>query len=386
MDPVLVADVVLEAALVAQADSVHIEPAGTSYRVAILRQGETLTVLMLHADVATYVIARLGYVCGLAWGERRAQTGRTRVRALDVQRDIIVTIQPPPRARAEVTLLPCVEASEPAIGERIGHYRVLAPIGAGGMGNVYEVVHERLHRRHALKVLQGWVLERDRASVERFLQEAQAAARIRSPHIVEIFDFGHLADGRPYFVMELLEGESLAALIARGPLAPSHAVAIAYQLAQALAAAHARAVIHADVTPSNILVTNSHVTLIDFGLAHLLHDGRPGARSDEVNGTPAYLSPERMQGFAPDEASDQYACGIVLHEMLAGAPPFSGTHLQIGMAHLDVVPPPVTSPYGQLPRKLIAIVARCLAKDPRERFCDMQALCDELGSIEELAS
>ena len=387
IDPILVADVVLEAALAVQAETVRIEPrADGDYLLAISREGETLTSLPLEAALATHVIARLGYVCGVDPADRRAKTGRTRVRSFDTQRDVIVTIQPSTRPRAELVFVACSQQQEPSIGERIGHYRVVAPLGAGGMGNVYEVVHERLGRRHALKVLQSWVLERDRASIDRFLQEAQAAARIRSSHIVEIFDFGYLSDGRPYFVMELLAGDNLASLIAQGPIPPSVAVSIACQLARGLNAAHDRAVIHADVAPGNMIVTDGHVTLVDFGLAHLRHDATDDAPADEVSGTPSYLSPERVRGLPPDEGSDLYAAGIVLYEMLTGWPPFAGTPYEVGMAHLYTVAPPVTSPYGPLPARLVNAVARCLAKEPSDRFPSAQALLDELSAIEEVLS
>jgi serine/threonine-protein kinase len=185
--------------------------------------------------------------------------------------------------------------------------------------------------------------------------------------------------------MELLAGESLATLIQQGPLAPSNAVSIACQLARALAAAHDRSVIHADVSPANIIVTNGHLTLIDFGLAYLRSEAADGP-SEEVSGTPCYLAPERVRGFAPNEASDQYACGIVLYEMLTGWPPFFGTAYDVCTAHLHTVAPRVVSPFGPLPDRLCDVVARCLAKDPRDRFSSMQALLDEVNAIEEMLS
>jgi len=387
IDPILVADVVLEAAMAVQAETVRIEPcASGDYELAILREGETLTTLAIENALATNVIARFGYVCGVDPAERHAKTGRTRVRSFDTQRDLIVTIQPSARPRAELVFVACAQQQDPAIGDRIGHYRVVAPIGAGGMGNVYEVMHERLGRRHALKVLQSWVLERDRANIDRFLQEAQAAARIRSSHIVEVFDFGYLADGRPYFVMELLSGQSLAALIAQGPIPPSSAVSIACQLARGLTAAHERAVIHADISPANMIISDGHVTLIDFGLAHLRHGETADAPADEVSGTPSYLAPERVRGLPPDEATDLYAAGVVLYEMLHGWPPFAGSPYEVGMAHLYTPAPHVASPYGPLPDRLVSAVARCLAKDATDRFPSMQALLDELTAIEEMLS
>jgi hypothetical protein len=270
-DPIVVTDVVLDTALTAHAELVRIdpEPATDRYVVSMRRAGEVLANVPLDARLASFVIARLGYVCGVDSAERRTKTGRTRVRSCDAQRDVIVTIQSNP-ARAELVFVDCARTeTEPVIGDRIGHYRVVSQLGAGGMGNVYEVEHERLGRRHALKVLQRWMLANDREAIERFLREAQAAARIRNSHIVEVFDFGYLADGRPYIVMEHLAGQSLAHVLATGPLEVAQAIAIGRQLASALTAAHERAVIHADVSPANVFVTDGHVTLIDFGLAYL---------------------------------------------------------------------------------------------------------------------
>jgi serine/threonine-protein kinase len=252
------------------------------------------------------------------------------------------------------------------------------------MGNVYEVVHERLGRHHALKVLQSWVLENDRDSLDRFLHEAQSAARIRSSHIVEVFDFGYLDDGRPYIVMELLAGKSLCELIADGPVAPPQAVALALQLARALSAAHERDVIHADVTPANVLVTEGHVTLIDFGLAHLRQDVSGGAPADHVSGTPSYLAPERLRGLPPGDASDQYSFGVVLYELLQGCAPFTGTPQEIAVAHLYAVPAPITS--VRIPIMLQAVLARCLAKEPSDRCASMDAVVAELAAIEEVMS
>jgi serine/threonine-protein kinase len=267
-----------------------------------------------------------------------------------------------------------------AIGDRIGHFRVTRPIGAGGMGSVYEVVHEKLGRKHALKVLQNWARDRDRDCIDRFVQEAQAAARIRNQHIVEVFDLGFLPDGRPYFVMELLGGTSLADVLTHsGALHFTRAICLARQLALALTAAHERDVFHADVTPTNVLVTDEHVTLIDFGLAQLQRP-RAGGRADSVSGTPSYLAPERITGHSATEASDQYAFGAVLFELLTGRPPFVGDSAEaICVAHLHAPIPALTSPHGTLPAKLTALVARCLAKDPTARFASMRDVYEELS-------
>jgi len=284
VDPIVVADVVLDAALAADAEAVLIEPAGEAYTIAVARSGELIASSTVAATVAHGVIARLAFVCNLGSGT----TGRARVRSARAQRNVVLTIEAGEHPRAELVVLggDAVHGRDLVCGDRVGHYRIVAPIGAGGMGDVYEAVHEKLGRRHALKVLALRVHEQDRAYAERFELEAQAAARLRSQHIVEIYDFGYLTDRRPYLVMDLLGGASLADILLGGPLPPRAAVGVARQLAEALAAAHEREVIHGDVTPANVLVDAGHVTLIDFGLARLRAPATSEEPAAERLGTP----------------------------------------------------------------------------------------------------
>lgn len=374
LDPIVVADVVLDAVLAADAEAVRIEPADQGYTIAVTRSGELIATSRIDGALAHDVIARLGFVCNV-----EGDTGRTRVRSSRAQRDVVLTIQPGPRAELVVVGRDGVRGRELVEGDVVGHYRIVAPIGAGGMGDVYEAVHEKLGRRHALKVLARRVHERDRACVERFACEAQAAARVKSPHIVEIYDFGFLPDGRPYLVMELLAGTSLADLLLGGPIAPGAAILIAHQLADALAAAHACHVIHGDVTPSNMLLDGGHVTLIDFGLAQLREATRDDEQVDSIMGTPRYVAPEQIRGFAASEASDQYALGVVLFEMLAGHVPFAGATTEATCwAHLQ---DPVPAIPGAGPR-LTAIVERCLAKQSGERFPSMAVVARQLAALQ----
>jgi serine/threonine-protein kinase len=376
-DPIAVADVVLDAALAADAQTIVIEPAQELGRHAIVvsRDGEQLAKSVIDTALAAHVVARLGYVCQVDRTDKRASIGRARVRSADTQRDVIMTIRAGATPRAELLFVPCDALVSAAPGERIGHYRVIAPIGRGGMGHVFEVVHEKLGRRHALKILQDVVRDRDAEAIDRFLHEAQAAARIRCPHIVEVFDFGYLTDGRPYIVMELLGGSNLAKLIDGGPLPVARAVSLAGQLARALRSAHERDVIHADVTPANVIVVDGHLKLIDFGLAQLADRERPDGPSEFVSGTPSYLAPERIRGMPADEASDQYAFGAVLFEMLIGTPPFTGlTVEEICTGHLRAPVPALPA----IPARLAAIVTRCLAKRAAERFPSMHGVLDQL--------
>jgi serine/threonine-protein kinase len=192
--------------------------------------------------------------------------------------------------------------------------------------------------------------------------------------------------------MELLEGQSLADLVAAGPLPPGDVVLIARQLANALAAAHDRGVVHADVTPSNVLVvdggregtgTEFHVKLVDFGLAELAGEGLRDENPEFVLGTPAYISPEQLRGLAPTDRSDQYGLGAVLFELLTGHPPFHHDDLRtLCMMHLTAPIPVVDSPHGPLPPKLADIVTTCLQKTPQARFPGMRALLVALDEIE----
>jgi serine/threonine-protein kinase len=204
-----------------------------------------------------------------------------------------------------------------------------------------------------------------------------------------VFDFGHLPDGRPYFVMELLEGESLADRVARGPLPPQEVVQIARQLGEALAAAHDRGVIHADVTPSNALVVKTddpnviHVKLVDFGLAELAGEGMRDENPEFVLGTPAYISPEQLRGLAATDRSDQYGLGAVLYELICGHPPYEHEDLRkLCMMHIQAPIPLVESPHGPMPPKLADLVTTCLQKTPQARFPGIRALLAALDEIE----
>jgi len=386
-DPIVVADLVLDAALAAGADAVTIEPAAQPgrYTIAVAKDGELLAVSALDAQLAIHAIARLGYVGKVDPAAARTSTGRTRVRSVDAQRDLIVTIAPGLHPRAELMFVaPGAKqiAREPLPGERIGHYQILCRIGAGGMGDVYEVEHVTLRTRAALKILQHEVIARDVASGDKFLLEAQATARIKSPHVVEVYDFGYLTDGRPYFVMELLSAQSLGDVLDRGPLPVGTALVVAREIAAGLRAAHEQGVVHADVTPCNVLVQHDHVKLIDFGLAQLRERNRPMELADEITGTPSYVSPEQIQGHTAIEASDQYALGCVLFEMLAGHPPFVGkTTTEVCLAHLREPAPRATAVDSEVPPALAAVIARCLAKDPTKRYPSMAALGEALEAL-----
>ena len=217
------------------------------------------------------------------------------------------------------------------IGQRLGHYRILAKIGAGGMGEVYRAQDEQLDRDVAVKVLPSGMLVAD-ASRKQFRIEALALAKLNHPNIETIFEFSS-QDGVDFLVIELIPGQPLSLKLKDGPLPQQEVVRLASQLAEGLAAAHEQDVIHRDLKPGNLFVTpDGRLKILDFGLAKLLH---PKLANDvtrsvsledgTVSGTVPYMSPEQLRGESADARSDIYAAGAVLYEMATGQRPFPQT-------------------------------------------------------------
>lgn len=391
--PVAAADAVIAAALRANADVAWIEPSPLepdSYVISMERAGHSLAQISVDAHVATAVIARLAFIANVDLSQPGPVTGMARLRDVeDRERDLVLTVRTGRDLRAEAlfvtrTARPLlgVVTAELVPGDRVDHYRLISRLGTGGMGSVFAVEHVALERRYALKVLHRETIGREKTN-DRFLREARAAARLRHPNIVDVFDFGYLADGRPYFVMELLDGKSVADIVDDGALVAEQAVQIALQLGDALASAHEGGVIHADVSANNVIVTGPDkcVKLVDFGLSEL-RDAREKSNTDFIVGTPSYVSPELLRGQSADELSDQYSFGVLLFEMLRGAPPFVGDSVaQTCWMHLEAAVPAVTSPFGPLPAELVALVARCMQKAPASRYPDMRAVLADLASI-----
>ncbi len=392
-DPRRIADVVLAAAVRARADAAYIEPSvlDDTYAVTLERGNHVVSTVALDAHLGSAVIARLAFLAELDLAAAHPTSGVLPVKSGEREAEVVITIRPGAALRADLMLLTRKHVKRSAAigvhpGDTIGNYRVIEFLGEGGMGTVYRVEHTVLGRQYALKALRAKVVERDAAAADNFVREARTAARVRHPNIVDVLDFGFLADGRPYFVMELLEGKSLAARIAQGALPPADVVTIARQLATALAAAHDRGVVHADVTPSNVLVlagTDLHVKLVDFGLATFVGEGLRDEKPEFVLGTPAYISPEQLRGLAPTDRSDQYGLGAVLFELLVGRPPFVAEDLrELCMMHIQAPVPPIETPHDPLPPKLADVVTTCLAKTPHARFPGMRALLSALDDIE----
>jgi eukaryotic-like serine/threonine-protein kinase len=254
-------------------------------------------------------------------------------------------------------------------------YRVEARLGAGGMGAVYRVRDERLGEAVALKVL---TLESAQA-VERFVREVRLARRVTHPNVARTHDFGE-AEGQSFLTMELVEGDNLDALIQReGAQAPERVVALAEQMAAGLGAAHAAGVIHRDLKPANVMVTPAgRVVLTDFGIARAA-ETEAHRRTNDLVGTPLYMSPEQVSGRPLDARSDLYSLGLILYELLVGALPFAAdTPIAVALARLERPPPDPREKVG-VPDDLAAIVLRCLAVDPGGRPASAETLAAELA-------
>jgi eukaryotic-like serine/threonine-protein kinase len=262
-------------------------------------------------------------------------------------------------------------------GTSIGRYLILAPLGAGGMGEVYRARDSSLKREVALKVLVEGPLP-DSAHLTRFEQESRAASALLHPHIVSIFDVG-VHDGMPYLVCELVRGQTLRALLAAKSLPMARALELAVQIADALAAAHAAGIVHRDIKPENVMVTaDGEAKLLDFGLAKLRARTEPTpddatipldmTRPGTLLGTLAYMSPEQVRGAPVDFRSDQFSFGLVLFEMLTGRHAFRRASSAETAAAILGEPADTATASVVLPAPVRWVLDRCLAKDPELRY------------------
>ena len=278
------------------------------------------------------------------------------------------------------------------IGRELGHYRIRDEISRGGMGVVYRAVDLKLNREVALKVLPPELLA-DPERKRRFVQEAQAASSLEHPNIAVIHGIDEV-DGVTYIAMELIRGEKLRDLMTRGRPSPARALDLAVEIAEGLARAHEKGIVHRDLKPANVMVTeDGHAKVIDFGLAKLVeaigagdsdasgetvtrHETDPGV----VMGTAAYMSPEQARGLKVDHRSDIFSFGVVLHEMLAGEPPFKGETSVDLLYAITRAPAPALGPHlpTDVAPELQRIADKCLEKDPNERYQGMRDLVVDL--------
>ena len=261
-----------------------------------------------------------------------------------------------------------------------GRYRRVRELGRGGMGVVWLAEDVRLKRPVALKFLSAGQAAAAPARA-RFLREAQAAAALDSPHVCTVYEAGE-ADGRAYIAMAFIEGRSLRDRLAEGPLTLDAALAIARQIAEGIAEAHRRAVVHRDIKPANIMLAGDGTAKVtDFGLARIEGSGE-STRTAGVVGTLAYMSPEQAQGLSTDPRTDVWSLGCVFYEMLAGRAPFSTGTGQVDVhALLHGAPRPVGEYRPEAPAQLVAIIERCLQKDPRHRYPHAGSVLSDLRSV-----
>lgn len=278
-------------------------------------------------------------------------------------------------------------------GTSIGPYRIVRKLGEGGMGAVWLGEHTLLGRRAAIKVLLREFSAKQEI-VQRFFNEARAVTAIADPGIVQVFDFGYHVDGSAFLVMEVLEGEAMDARLRRiGRFTPVDAVRLMAQIATSLGAAHGKGVVHRDLKPENIFIVGDPAVtggerskILDFGIAKLAGDepGKIKTRTGIVMGTPVYMSPEQCRGMSNiDARSDIYALGCVLFTMLCGRPPFEAEGSgDLIIAHVRDTPPTPSTVAPGIPPELDAVVLRCLAKDPAQRFQSTAELVHALASVE----
>ena len=299
---------------------------------------------------------------------------------------------------ATVTLRPLSQAAtrdsraegvDPLVGTTVGSFRIVRPLGRGGMGTVYLGEHPVIGSKVAIKFLHE-SMATSAALVSRFYDEARAVNLIGHENIVGIFDLSMLPPNRYYIVMEYLEGQTLSAMLRAGPVPPSAALEILLQLCDALHCAHERGVVHRDLKPDNVFVLRRHgrdhfVKLLDFGIAKLRDtDAGSHTAAGMIVGTPEYMAPEQCDNRAIDARTDVYALGAMAYQLATGRIPFAGTSIaQLLIAHLKDPPPPPREVNPAIHPALEAAVLRALAKRPEDRFADMEAFGRALLAVRE---
>jgi tRNA A-37 threonylcarbamoyl transferase component Bud32 len=275
-------------------------------------------------------------------------------------------------------------------GVKVGEYVIDRFLGAGAMGEVYAGSHPVIGKRVAIKILRAELAASPEAA-ERFVREARAVNQIEHENVVDVFAFGRLDDGRLYLVMDLVEGRSLRAHLVDGPLEPARALSILAAIADALDAAHARGVVHRDLKPDNIVLSNAEpakVMVLDFGIAKLVAAASagqptgPGTLTGQGTwlGTPGYMAPEQWSIDGAGPASDRYALGVIAYELLSGSLPFTAASVPAMMEQHFRAPVPALSSRGAVgvPPAVDQVLARALAKDPDARFPTARELVDAL--------
>jgi eukaryotic-like serine/threonine-protein kinase len=271
-------------------------------------------------------------------------------------------------------------------GAIVGEYQITHLLGEGGMGVVYAGTHPEIGKRVAIKVLAPHAAQ-DPDLIRRFKEEARAVNKIRHPNIIDIFAFNQLPDGRHYFVMEYLDGESLTARLERGSMEFTEMRRLLGQICSALEAAHEAGVVHRDLKPDNIWVATQHksesrIKLLDFGIAKLNDlTGSKATQAGVPMGTPHYMPPEQGMGRAVDQRADIYALGVVLYQIFAGTLPFDGvTAHEIVFKHVTEPPVPPSRYRPIAPAAMERIILECLEKEPDRRPSTVHALSERIDA------
>lgn len=270
--------------------------------------------------------------------------------------------------------------ADPFVGRTVAHYEIRSRLGGGGMGVVYQALDRKLGRPVALKFLPPqW--SHDASARERFIREAQAASATHHPNICTIHDVETADDGQLFIVMAYYEGETLKRRLEAGPLPIDEALDIATQVADGLARAHAQGVVHRDVKPGNLILTEDGVRIVDFGLATLIDALQITAHGSTL-GTAAYMSPEQVKGEATDARTDVWSLGVVLYEMLVGHVPFRGSHAEaVAYAIRHDAAPPLRAERPEVPEEIEQLVFRALHKDRSIRFASGRELARALRQV-----
>src|SRR3989475_2649121 len=272
-------------------------------------------------------------------------------------------------------------------GSRLGPYEIVAPVGAGGMGEVYRATEPRLHRTVAIKIISADLSGHSELR-QRFEREARAISSLSHPHICPLFDVGQ-EGGLEYLVLEYLEGETLAASLTKRPLPIDQVLRYAIEIASALDAAHRHGIVHRDLKPGNVILTKTGAKLLDFGLAKIappvvidgsgMTEQKPLTQEGTIIGTFQYMAPEQIEGAEADARTDIFALGALLYEMATGKRAFEGkTKTSLIAAIVSGRPTPVSQIQPLAPPALEHIIERCLEEDPVDRWQSAHDVAEEL--------
>lgn len=391
--------------------SAIVEPHDDGHAIRVDGGDGYVTRARLPSTLGNAVAARLAIIADLDLGSPSTQLGRVRVALREpasapspASTEFVVALRAVAgglaaevHRMATTSAPPALPDAGPAGDDDASRYRLKRELGRGGMGVVYLGEHVALQKEVAIKVLHA-SSTLNPALAAQFMVEARAACRARHPGIVDVTDFGTLADGRAYIAMEVVVGPTLANVIdTHGPMPFRRVLTLAARIADALHAASVRGVVHRDLTPSNIFVCEDDRPKIgDFGVAKLLDadpTDDPGDATPVV-GTAGYMAPEQGLGDPVDGRSDLYSLGCVMYRMVTGSVPFTASSLYaILVKHLNEPPPPMSSPHGPVPAGLVRVILRALAKNPDDRYQtahsmlrDLELASDELEALETVSA